>query len=292
MITETDRRLAEFVDRDREMQRFESLLVTNQKLVMIVVGPGGMGKSSLMARMRHQCALNNAKVAEVVYTDDDLPEYLAIMRRCRDTLSLEPFARLTDLINYYTVPQYTLRVGNIHVGEGMTVADGGTVNTIAGVVIKDSMITFPRSDLDVSEAERRTSLTQTFLLGLATAAKEHEQLVIFIDAAEKMSDATSRWLWGSFVPGVAEQGIANLRFVVLTRSKPELDRFKRLLVVETELEPLEVPDIVAYMEKRGVAVEHRTALAQMVFAISKGNPLDIANHVDSFLELQNQQGNA
>jgi hypothetical protein len=294
MITETDRRLAEFVDRDHEMTRFESLLDTNEKLVMVVAGPGGIGKSSLMARMRHHCALKKTRFVEIIYTDDDLPEYIAIMRRCRDNLAAKPFEPLTDLINYYTDPKYTLKVelhgGNVSVGEGMTVTEGATVNTIAGVVIKDSMITFPRSDLDVSESERRQRLTQTFLLNLATAAKEYSQLVVFIDAAEKMSETTGRWLWSAFIPGVAEGGITNVRFVILTRARPELDRWKRQLVDETELEPLKIADIVTYMDRRGVAAEHREALAQMVFAISKGNPLDIANHVDSFLELQYKQG--
>jgi len=297
MIAETDRRLAEFVDRDVEMQRFENLLDSTEKLVMVVAGPGGIGKSSLMARMRHHCANRKTKFVEILYTDDDIPEYIAIMRRCRDNLAAKPFEALTDLINYYTVPQYTLKVelhgGNVSVAEGMTVTDGATVNTVAGVVIRDSMITFPRSDLDVSESERRLRLTQTFLDNLSEAAKTYSQLVIFVDAAEKMSETTGRWLWSAFISGVADRpAIANLRFVILTRTKPELDRWKRQLVDETELEPLTIPDIVMYMEKRGVAAEHREALAQMVFAISKGNPLEIANYLDLFLELQYKRGKA
>jgi archaellum biogenesis ATPase FlaH len=293
MITEADRRLAEFVDRDHEMKRFENLLDTSEKLVMVVAGPGGIGKSSLMARMRHHCANKKTKFVEIIYTDDDIPEYIAIMRRCRDNLATRPFEPLTDLINYYTVPQYTLKVelhgGNVSVGQVMTMTDS-SVGTMAGVVIKDSMISFPRSDLDVSESERRMRLTQTFLVNLAEAARAYPQLVIFIDAAEKMSETTARWLWTAFIPGIVDGGIANIRFVILTRAKPELDRWKRQLVDETELAPLTIPDIVMYMEKREVAAEHREALAQMVFAISRGNPLDIANHVDSFLELQYKQG--
>jgi len=44
MITELERRLSEFVDRETEMARFCALLDSPGKLVMSVTGPGGIGK--------------------------------------------------------------------------------------------------------------------------------------------------------------------------------------------------------------------------------------------------------
>lgn len=293
--SDSERRLSEFVDRDAEMKRFQDLVEKDEKLVYVVSGPSGIGKSSLLARMRHHCAQTDVRFIEIVFSLDDSPDYIAIMRRCRDNLgkpALEAFAPLTDLINYYTEEKYTLHVelhgGNVSVGQGMTVSDGATVNTIAGVVIKDSMIVIPRSDLDVSDAERRQRLTQTFIGNLHAAAAAHKKLIVFLDAAEKMMEVTSRWFWSALVPGVVNEKIENVRFVFLTKEKPLLSRDQRYLVDEAELHPLTIPDIVTYMERRGVAAEHRQVLAMMVFGRCQGNPSDVADSVDSFLELQKQ----
>lgn len=290
MITELERRLSEFVDREAEMTRFCALLDSPGKLVMSVTGPGGIGKSSLMARMVHEIALRSVTKAEIIYTDDNLPEFMAIMRKCRDDIGVAPFSAFTDLINYYTVPRYTLNVelqgGTINVANNLTVTEGASVGSIAGVVIKDAMITFPRSDLDVSEAERRATLTNQFVACLAEAAKTRTQIVIMIDAAEKMSDGAGRWLWDSLIGAIADSRIPNIRFVIFGRTKPNIDRWKKQLVEFAELQPLGVPDIVLYLEKRGIGPEHREALALMVYGSTQGDPLKVATNVDLFLDVQ------
>jgi len=290
VITELERRLSEFVDRETEMTRFCALLDSPGKLVMSVTGPGGIGKSSLMARMLHEIALRNLTKAEIIYTDDNLPEFMAIMRKCRDDIGVVSFSAFTDLINYYTVPRYTLNVdlqgGTINVANNLTLTEGASVGTIAGVVIKDAMITFPRSDLDVSEAERRTTLTNQFVTCLAEASKTRTQIVIMIDAAEKMSESAGRWLWDSLIGAVADSRIPNIRFVIFGRTKPNIDRWKKQLVEFAELQPLGVPDIVLYLEKRGVGPEHRQALALMVYGNTQGDPLKVATNVDLFLDVQ------
>jgi len=290
VITEFERRLSEFVDREVEMTRFCALLDSPGKLVMSVTGPGGIGKSSLMARMVHEIALRSVTKAEIIYTDDNLPEFMAIMRKCRDDLGVVSFSAFTDLINYYTVPRYTLNVdlqgGTINVANNLTVTEGASVGSIAGVVIKDAMITFPRSDLDVSEAERRTTLTNQFVTCLAEAAKTRTQIVIMIDAAEKMSESAGRWLWDSLIGAVADTRIPNIRFVIFGRTKPNIDRWKKQLVEFAELQPLGIPDIVLYLEKRGVGPDHREALALMVYGSTQGDPLKVATNVDLFLDVQ------
>jgi hypothetical protein len=290
MITELERRLSEFVDRETEMARFCALLDSPGKLVMSVTGPGGIGKSSLMARIVHEIALRSLTKAEIIYTDDNLPEFMAIMRRCRDDVGVAPFSAFTDLINYYTVPRYTLNVelqgGSINVASNLTVTEGASVGTIAGVVIKDSMITFPRSDLDVSEAERRTTLTNQFVSCLSEAAKTRTQIVILIDAAEKMSESAGRWLWDSLIGAVADAKVPNIRFVIFGRTAPNIDRWKKQLVEFAELQPLGIPDIVLYLEKRGIDAAHRDVLAQMVYGNTQGDPLKVATSVDLFFDVQ------
>jgi hypothetical protein len=294
VINQLEWRLKQFVDRDREMARFSTFLDTDDKLVTAVIGPAGIGKSSLKDRMIHECSLRKVSKIEIVYTDDNLPEYIAIMRRCRDDLGAEHFSAMTNLINYYTDPTYKLEVtGNVHVGEGMQVTGGATVGDVTGVVIRDCMITFPRSDLDVSEAERRAKLTEAFVKDLGGAATQRAQVVIFIDGAEKMSEGTARWIWDIIIPKIAEANIANVRIVFFGREEPKLAAgWTQQITDLARLSPLAIGDIELYMEKRGIGPDHRSALAQMVFANSEGNPLKICNVVDSFVAFTKQQGAA
>lgn len=294
MISKLEWRLKQFVDRDREMAQFCAYLDAEDKLVTAVVGPPGIGKSSLKDRMIHECSLRKLSKVEIVYTDDNLPEYIAIMRRCRDDLGAEHFSTFTDLINYYTVEKYSLQVevkGNVRVAEGMQVTDGAKVGDIAGVVIRDSMITFPRSDLAVSEEEQRAKLTHRFLENLGAVAQRHSRIVIFIDGAEKMNPGTARWLWEVIIPGLPDANASNVRLVFFGREEPKLDDgWTQQVTALSRLSPLAVCDIELYMEKRGIAPDHRAALAQMVFANSEGNPLKICNLVDSFVAFQKQEG--
>lgn len=294
-MNELQRRLEEFVDRSVDMGRFCSVLETPKKPVMAVWGPGGIGKSSLMARMIHECANRSCRKVEVIYTEDSIHDYLAIMRKCRDDLTAEGFLAFTDLINYYHVKQYNLKIetgaGEVEVANQMQVGENARVGNIAGVVVNinelnitDFMSSSPRSDLDVSEPERRRKLTDKFLQNLAETAADGGVIVVFIDGVERMTPQTRGWLWDSFVAGVAEREMANVRFVILGRTEPELDRYKKPLVVLSQLTPLGKDDVIEYLGKRGVPESERLTMARTLMGAHKGDPLKIATTVDQILE--------
>ena len=282
MISEQERRIAEFVDRRSEMQRFRDLLETDEKPIMLVSGSGGMGKSSLLARMIHECAVRTIPMAEVVWTGDNCPDYLAIMRKCRDDLGVSYFSAFTDLVNYYTHPHYELKIGgNIQVGAGAVLRDA-TVEQMAGVIIRDSMIMVPRADMEVPESERRLRLTERFVESLNSVAGE--RVVIFLDAVEKMAEPTQRWFWESFVGTIRSGCLPRVRIVVSGKNPPTLDRMTRGFVEEAELPPLGFEHIVEYLKLRGVPEADRPAAARFLLAVCKGNPLDVANAVDAVLK--------
>jgi putative ribosome biogenesis GTPase RsgA len=81
MIAELERRLAEFVDREDELRCFCRLLDDGGRSVMTVCGDGGVGKSSLLARMIHECALRRVRKSEVTWTDTRNHDYLGVMRK-------------------------------------------------------------------------------------------------------------------------------------------------------------------------------------------------------------------
>jgi hypothetical protein len=166
------RRLAEFVDRTAEMNLYREVLDKGELPIMVVYAETGMGKTSLLLRMVHECALRKLRKAEVVWTDTLVYDYMAVLRKLRDDLGIEHFRAFTDLINYYTDATYQPRLdvninlqGNMQVAHGAQISDS-RLGDVAGIVFRDNMINVPRSDIAVPLEVRREQLTQRFLDGL------------------------------------------------------------------------------------------------------------------------------
>ena len=280
--------LDEFVDRKSEMERFKGVLADPSTPVMAVWGDGGLGKSWLMAKMIHECSSLEYARAVVRYSKDEVWDYLAVMRQCRDALGATKFLPFTNLVNSYFDQNYVhvdLRGANISVGNDMTITEGARVGDISGVKIeiRDAMSSTPRPDLNVSEAERRRKITDQFLQNLAESFRA-PTVVIFIDGAEYMSAATKNWLWESVIPGVIDRGLRNFRFVILGRERPQVDRSAARLTVFNELKALAEPDIIEYLGRRGVPEAEWPTLVKVCLKRFKGRPADIAVLVDSLVQ--------
>ncbi|HZI20291.1 MAG TPA: hypothetical protein VEY09_17050 [Pyrinomonadaceae bacterium] len=287
VLTEMDRRLKAFVDRADEMSRFCQMLEGGERPIMAVWGGGGLGKSSLMARMIHECSLRKVRKAEVLWTDTRRYDYLAVMRKMRDDIGADRFGTFTKLVNYYFDPKFEVTVkveGSVSVGANM-VLNNATVGDISGVVFKDSMIVVPRPDLNVTEMERMIRLTDEFLQNLA-GVTEGEPLVVFFDAVEKMTDDTRKWVWGELLNAVMEGRLQNIRFVLCGRERPAVDRLMESFIEQSELRPLGYEDIVAYLERRDIPEGQRELVAEVVYANTGGKPDEVAYNVESLLQLR------
>lgn len=293
MITALERRLAEFVDREEELRRFCGLLEGGGKSVMMICGDGGVGKSSLLARMIHECALRRLRRSEVTWTDTRNHDYLGVMRKVRDDLGLASFATFTDLVNFFTVPQYRLNVvveggAQIAVAAGARI-QGSSVGDVAGILIKDLMLSAPRGDMAVPDSERMARLTDAFVADLGRDLAAQGPLVLLLDAAEKMSEETERWIWGELLGAARDGRLPGLFTVLSGRQRPTLSRDWLALVEQAELKPLAREHILTYLERRGVDAESRPAVADMLLISTQGNVLQIATYVDAFLELQRER---
>jgi hypothetical protein len=287
----SERHLAEFVNRSDEIDMFCHIIESGETPIMVVSGDGGVGKSSLLERMIHECAIRKLRRAEIVWTDTRNHNYLETMRKIRDAISGEFFNKFTNLVNYFMDPKYELNIkienaNSISVAEGARI-EGSSVGDIAAVIIKDCMITIPRTDMAVPESERLARLTDCFMEDFGTALRTGPILVVFFDAVEKMSQDTHNWVWGEMLRGVQDGRLRNVRFILCGRVRPPLDlhRDMKMCVKTVELKPLEHEHIVDYLARRGIAEDQREALAKMLIVAAKGNPLQIANLVDSFLEM-------
>lgn len=293
-----ERLLGQFVDRSAEMALFEQVLDGDDLPVMVVSAGTGMGKSALLMRMVHECALRHLAKAELEWTSVDVLDYVATLRRLRDALGVDPFLGFTDLVNYYySETDYqpkleiniSLKGGSIETAAGAQIS-GSTVGDIAGIVLRDNNFTIPRSDITVPDEVRRERLTQRFLEGLGTLSRQ-DKVVLFFNATEKMSELTYQWLWGQLLRPVIDGALPRVRAVLLgQRAAPQRtdlgDRVE--LVACAALKPLEVDDIDAFIAKRtagatGPGAETRRELAKMLAVVTQGRPADVASAVELYL---------
>src|SRR5258708_4773871 len=139
MASFLQQRLARFVDRESEMSSFCRMLddVAWPRPILVVWGEGGMGKSSLLMRMIHECSLRALSKAEVGWTDTRNHDYLGVMRKIRDDVGASNFGEFTKLVNFFTVPQYRLEVvvgtnPSTEVAKGPTFAENAPIGFLAG----------------------------------------------------------------------------------------------------------------------------------------------------------------
>lgn len=287
--------LAQFVDRSTEMALFRQVLDTDDLPVMVVTAESGMGKSSLLMRMVHECALRHVAKAEVEWTSIDVLDYVSVLRKLRDALGVDTFAAFTDLVNYYTDGSYTPRLeinvnlqgGNMQVAGGASIADA-SVGDIAGVVLRDNNFTIPRSDIAVPDDRRRELLTKRFLEGLAQLSAT-QPVVLFFNATEKMSESTHQWLWSQLLRPVVDGAVPRVRAVLLGQRPPPEDVDMAALLARVQLQPLGAEDIDAYIAKRAAGVvefsdETRRELATMLTLMTRGRPADVAAAVELYLK--------
>lgn len=287
MQTELEIRLAEFVDRDAEMKRFCDMFECSGKAIMFISGEGGYGKSSLLARMIHECAAKHLRKSEITWTETQNHDYLGIMRKIRDDVGPQYFQGFTTLVNQFTDPSVRITIAantaNINVAQGLT-AENSSIGDIGAIIVKDSMFVIPKGDRSVPESERMIPLTNAFLDNLATAANAMGPLVIFFDAVEKMTQETAKWVLGELLRAVQTGALPKVYFVHCGRQKPDVDRYMGSVVEEAELGPLGQKDIALYLEKRGIEQESRLPFSELLLTITKGNPLQIANYMDALLK--------
>ena len=293
MVAFPNRSLEEFVDRVEEMGTFREMVEGRGEPILIVHGKAGMGKSSLLAKMLHECSLAKICKSEIVWTPTRNHDYLGIMRKIRDDFGANVFQSFTDLVNYFTVPQYNLKInvtssGPINVGQNMTVKQS-EIGDMAGIIIKDNFFEMPRADMAVPDQERMTRLTDKFIENLASVTQE-KRFFVFFDVVEKMSAETENWVWNELLMSVQDGRLQNVCFILSGRNEPDLSREWTGVIKKIPLNPVPRKDIVVYLKKRGVVEAMCEDLADMLLAsISEKSMIAIANSVDAFLNLQKSQ---
>lgn len=282
--------LAAFVDRHVELSRFCEMLDNDEKPIMIVWGDDGIGKTSLLERLIHECASRKLRKAEVFASKSRFNTYLEILRKIRDDLGPELFPNFTRLVNVlFPDPLQPRAPIKIEISGAQSVLERARLENVtihgdvAAVIIKDNMFNTPDPSLKIPPQDRMNLLTAEFLKDLEPIVQT-EMLVVLFDDIQELTDETYKWLWEGIISALEEGRLTNIRFVLCGRAKPQLEGAAALSVKEAPLQPLGVSDVENYLDRIGHVAEGRLAAAQMLWAASGGVPLKVALAVDSYFE--------
>jgi len=281
-------KLENFVDRTGEMRRFDEMLAHNAPSVMVVWGDSGMGKTSLLAKMVHRVSAQGLKKIEIVWTDTRNYDFLGIMRKCRDDLGAAHFEAFTRETNRATpTVEFQVKVdGDLQLFNRASITHS-QIGDVTGIAIRDNMFNLP-AESESRVSERMMLLTDAFFSDLAAyLATASKPVVLFLDAVEKMSAESRKWLWGELLAAIRDERLLGLVVVTCGRDKPERSRDFNDTVDEAELGPLGIDDVCEYLEARGITANTRE-LAAMLIAARGSKPVDVATAVDAYLRSRPQ----
>jgi Cdc6-like AAA superfamily ATPase len=279
MRTILEQRIEDFVDRMAELQGFSAFTESEEKLILLVRGPTGMGKSSLLAKIRRECEKKELRHVAIDCEEISLNTYHQVMCRVRDELKKpELFQDFTRLTQSFEAPRISINVGQ----EIEKIEPGGSA---IGVKIDTLNLSGPAS-AGVPEAERMVRLTEQFVGSLERVA-QGVGLVVLLDETHKMTSETTLWLWAQLLKSLLENRLAAVRFVVAVRDRPQMDRYMSNIVEDVELKPLAMVDVVEYLKLRriGQSDDERRQVALGLYASTRGNPMSVATAVDTLNEL-------
>jgi len=264
-----------FVNRERIFKGFTRMLVgDSEKQIVFVHAPGGMGKTWLVARLKHECSIRSPDIryAGLDFKDGQAHDYLSIVRQVRDDLGAAYFNRLTQIINAATGFHVNLQIADT-ISSTIAVdqingVSGGEINVAGGNIIKDNFF-LVQADSESVRKEIKARVTETFfadlreVLTLGPAA-------FFFDTYEKAPEATRRWIEGNLLVQIREGKLPRAIVVITGREIPELDKMMwRHCTVYPKLEPLNSKDVATYLrEKRGLT----DIDVDTLYRATQGNP--------------------
>jgi hypothetical protein len=268
-------RIADFVDRERELRRFQAMFDSSDRPVLMVRGPSGQGKTSLRARMSDECRRRALPVAHVEWANRPL-DPMTIMRLIRSAFGEARFPPRPPVTKER--PPGALSVS---VADGARLEDS-IVDVMAGIYLKDSHLAIGRSDSAHERGEELAMASGVFFAELAAVFAD-QPAVVFLDGLERATPETRAWVVGELIHATAARRLAAVRVVLFGRDTLELERVVRQRIDEMELAPLERTHVVEYLRRRGLETTDAPLVAEVLVNATAGVPLQIAIHVDRLL---------
>lgn len=285
-----------FVNREKQTAGFVKILEGGTpKRVMLIEAGGGMGKSWTIEYMRAECQRRNVPNVEIDFSDGVVYDFLALLRRARDSFGAAAFNTFTQIINEVTQPTIRIDTGitnnaiNNLLGQNNTLNQAnvsvGDINV--GNVIKDNSFVI-NADTAVVRQALQDRLTVAFFDSLALLLAQ-SPVCFFLDTYDKVTVEAENWLLTQLLPRIRDKKLANVVVVVAGRSTPKLDSQWDSLVARTGLDTFNEDYAKQYLvQKRGL--QDDPSVIKALFQGSTGQPQLLAMLADNILRSQDSGG--
>ncbi len=284
-----------FVNREKQTAGFIKMMEGGTpKRVMIIEAGGGLGKSWAIEYMREECQRRKVPNVEIDFADGVIYDFLAVLRRARDSFGASAFNAFTQIINQVTQP--TLRIETV--GSSASSLTFGENNNLAGAnvavgdvaggsIIKDNSFVI-NADSAVIRQALQDRLTVTFFECLEQLTTQGP-VCFFFDTYDKVTIEAENWLLTQLLPRLREGQLTNVVVVVAGRSAPKLDNAWDGIIARTGLDLFKVEHATEYLVQR-CGLKDEASVINALFQASTGLPQLLAMLAENILRSQDTGG--
>jgi hypothetical protein len=274
-----------FVDRVEIVDGFNDMIGgISTKQIMMVEAAGGMGKSWLIGKLKHECSRRTPRItyADIDFKDPRLRKFLAVIRRARDDLGAAHFNHTTKVINRAT--QYNININISPAVDQPLDADFGDiadseVNIAGGHVIKDNFFDLHAPSGGLRE-EIEAQISDAFKFDLKAFLSD-QPAVIFFDTYDKAPQSVRSWIEAQLLNQIREGALFRAIVVVAGRVIPEVDISWKHCTIRPKLEALSRDDVRLLVRgKCGLSDDPDT----LYRASRRGNPQLLGMLLDNIID--------
>lgn len=286
-----------FVNREKQTAGFIKMVENGTpKRVMMIEAGGGLGKSWTVEYMRAECQQRNIPNVEIDFADGTIYDFLAVLRRARDSFGPSMFNDFTQAINQVTQP--TLRVENVGILTSTNTISFGQNNNLAGAnvalgdiaggsIIKDNSFVI-NADSAVIRQALQDRLTVAFFECLKQLTAQGP-VCFFFDTYDKVTLEAENWLLTQLLPRIREGQLINVVVVITGRNVPKLDSVWDSIVARTGLDLFKVEHVTEYLVQR-CGLKDESSVINALFHASTGLPQLLAMLAENILRSQDSGG--
>jgi hypothetical protein len=262
-----------FVNREHIRAAFVDMLhARSDKQIMVLKAEGGMGKSWMLAVLRHECQQLAPPVpaVEVNFGHGEAHDYLTLIHKAGTAIGGGALRTLLEVLSAGPALRVNLQVAGaaaapVTASFGDVV--GGQVLVAGGSVFNQPTFHFS-AEAELTRRERETYLTETFFSALREGLLARPA-AFFFDTYEKAPQAARAWIETQLLPRIRDSQLPRALVVLAGREVPEMDLAWKHCTTRPKLEPLASADVQTFLRERlGLTdVDHET-----LYRATLGNP--------------------
>lgn len=261
-----------FVDRERALRRFSEMLSgRSPALVLMVEGPGGIGKTWLLERLDQEAWENQVPASRIDFASPAAFDDLLMVHRTALALGTRHFDTLNDTLAQATELRVVLKIES-GAGDGSVVFHGDA--HIEGDIAGRDIIKNNTFNLSADNPQTRKiwqeNINQAFFADLARLASS-SGVVLGFDSLERATNEAWSWIEDQLLRRIGDGQLLGARVVIAGEQTPRLPSAWHDLVAKLGLDPLPAAEVRKYLQDKRQLVISEENVA-LIYEITEGRP--------------------